>query len=624
MDRQELGRLVSKPTTDICVLFNSIREELGQPKNVTFENLSFYIMQRTERKRYRHFRLPKRSSGFRDIYSPNAFLHSLQLDAKYLLEQFYNAPNCVVGFVNGRSVKDGAQQHVGRRYMMNLDLKDFFSQVSAKRIVKTLMAEPYNFSPRLAIVIARLCCVNLKAEKFSSCIQKKEWLSHLHLPQGTCTSPLLTNIVCETMDRSLSELCAANGVVYTRYADDITLSSDTDIFRNASGQFTPFVKKFLSNLPYRLNKNKTHLSRAGQHREVTGLTVSDKGIGVGRAYIREIRDLLFIWERYGLATAEERFAASYAERHGNTRAIPSLPNFINGKLCYLKMVKGNDAPVYQRLRSQFEQLEGLQLLQDCKTYYIRTDCNCRMVRKGCKPQNIKSSEEFAIQLKKGHHTFIFRTPIQSIAVELDVTDCDSQNTIDVIFESNQVDNVSAVDLGLPSGTLWASKNLGATSASEAGDFYAFGETETKDIYDRNHYAFFSCDDEPTQMPADAATAKLGDKWSTPTVEQFEELESICEIMHVQEDNYNGLQFIAPNGNSIFLPLGGRYVDDRHVNTESDGYYWTKPKGTIDFEKNSNAKVCHIINEEFGDCWVVLKDRYMCQGYNIRPVISKKK
>ena len=162
-------------------------------------------------------------------------------------------------------------------------------------------------------------------------------------------------------------------------------------------------------------------------------------------------------------------------------------------------------------------------------------------------------------------------------------------------ESLPVETPDYVDLGLPSGTMWATFNIGAGSPEECGGYYAWGETETKDTYSWANYQLCDgsylamnkyCTDEyygtvdglkALDDTDDAATALLGEGWSIPTREQFEELvnSEYTTRSRTTQAGVEGLKVTSKtNGKSIFLPVGG-YRDGTSSYNESNGYYWTK-------------------------------------------------
>ncbi|MBR5982675.1 MAG: hypothetical protein IK025_02995 [Bacteroidales bacterium] len=158
-----------------------------------------------------------------------------------------------------------------------------------------------------------------------------------------------------------------------------------------------------------------------------------------------------------------------------------------------------------------------------------------------------------------------------------------------------------VDLGLPSGTKWATCNIGAISPEDYGDYFAWGETTSKDIYswatyilcngtnstltkycNNSSYGNNGLTDALTTFEAsdDAATANWGSAWRMPTKEEFEELDTNCTVTWTTQNGVKGRLFTSDiNGNSIFLPAAGRYDGSSLNAAGTDGYYWSSSLDT---------------------------------------------
>lgn len=153
-----------------------------------------------------------------------------------------------------------------------------------------------------------------------------------------------------------------------------------------------------------------------------------------------------------------------------------------------------------------------------------------------------------------------------------------------------------VDLGLPSGTLWATCNVGANSPEEYGDYFAWGESVPKDYYDWSTYkwcngssvmltkyctdSFYGNNgftDSKTELDPedDAAYVNWGSSWRIPTKNQQDELRYKCTWTWIQCNDVNGYLVTGPNGNTIFLPAAGSYGDDLLNGLGSTGNYWSR-------------------------------------------------
>ena len=130
-----------------------------------------------------------------------------------------------------------------------------------------------------------------------------------------------------------------------------------------------------------------------------------------------------------------------------------------------------------------------------------------------------------------------------------------------------------VDLGLPSGLMWATCNVGSETPEGYGDYFAWGETTPKEVYNSSTYTY---SDNPTTLPAsaDAATVNWGIGWRMPTYDEMCELLDYCVVVSSELNGMNGRMFTGPNGNSIFLPAAGYYNRSSLRDAGSYGYYWS--------------------------------------------------
>lgn len=147
-----------------------------------------------------------------------------------------------------------------------------------------------------------------------------------------------------------------------------------------------------------------------------------------------------------------------------------------------------------------------------------------------------------------------------------------------------------VDLGLPSGIKWATCNVGASTPTETGDYYAWGETYTKSVYDSDNYSYYNSKVISSNISGsiyDVAQMKWNGKWRMPTLKEMTELRDKCSFTWTTIDGVKGAKLTGPNGNSIFLPAGGAigpiYLDGSTVkNVGIYGNYWS---ATLAYREN---------------------------------------
>ena len=168
-----------------------------------------------------------------------------------------------------------------------------------------------------------------------------------------------------------------------------------------------------------------------------------------------------------------------------------------------------------------------------------------------------------------------------------------------------------VDLGLPSGTLWATCNIGADSPEKFGDYYAWGETAPKSYYSSDTAC--GCDDNIWDLlpEDDAATVNWGSEWQTPSAKQIDELinEKYTTTEWTTLNGVDGRKITSKsNGNSIFLPAAGGRIGAGYVNPEN-GYYWSR-------SKQAPLSVYYL----YFNSNKIIKQYLSCSfGFNIRPV-----
>ena len=351
MEKRVIAQRASKLQNkeDLLQLLNDIvKAELGNEHTFSFslKQLTYYCNPNNIRGRYHHFSIPKKSGGQRHISAPSRGLSHILYYVNIMLKAVYQPSDYAMGFVEGRSVVDNASRHIGQNYVFNTDLENFFPSIAQPRVWKRFQLVPFNFNQNIASILAGLCCVREKQEdgKFTYI-----------LPQGAPTSPLITNAICDKLDRRLSGLARRFGLHYSRYADDITFSSMHNVYQE-TGVFRTELKRIIEGQGFHMNIEKTRLQKVGQRQEVTGLTVSNR-VNTSSEYVAEIRNLLHIWEKYGYNDAFKSFYPQYKAKKGHVKqGEPMLENVLYGKLQYLKMVKGYKDPVYSALQARYDRL----------------------------------------------------------------------------------------------------------------------------------------------------------------------------------------------------------------------------------------------------------------------------
>jgi RNA-directed DNA polymerase len=217
---------------------------------------------------YRYMRVARKSGPPRVIEAPKPRLKALQRRVLHEILDVIPVHDAAHGFVGGRSARTHALAHVGRWVVVRLDLEDFFAGVTAARVFGIFRAAGYPES--VAHVLTGLCTNVVPAEQsVPGHWRLSRRLATPHLPQGAPTSPALANLAAFALDRRLTGLAAAIGATYTRYADDLVLSSDRRLRTPVAA-----IGDIARAEGFRVNATKTRVMGRGRRQTVTGVVVN--------------------------------------------------------------------------------------------------------------------------------------------------------------------------------------------------------------------------------------------------------------------------------------------------------------------------------------------------------------
>lgn len=331
------------------------------------------FINRKKKSSYILFSIKKKSGGERIIHAPIKGLKEIQKTLNVLLQCIYEPHKAANGFVIGKSIVDNAKVHVSQNYVYNIDLKDFFPSVDKSRVWGRLLVTPFHLGTtperkKIANMIASLCCTTMAVER----LDENEWVKKVTsvLPQGAPTSPTITNAICEKMDIRLAGVAKRFKLNYTRYADDITFSSNhntyitkpdkSEVIFASNSTFDMEIRRIIGEQNFYIKESKVRLQKVGYRQEVTGLIVNDK-VNVTRRYIKQLRQWLYYWESYGYDKAYVYFLQKYIVDKGHTmKEKPNMMMVLAGKLLYLKMVKGSQDDTYLKLKTRFDNLMNVE------------------------------------------------------------------------------------------------------------------------------------------------------------------------------------------------------------------------------------------------------------------------
>ncbi|MPM20320.1 hypothetical protein SDC9_66749 [bioreactor metagenome] len=284
------------------------------------EKLLYFLSTEATTDKYETFFIKKKSGSLREINAP---IYSLKIIQRWILENILYrmkvSDNCY-GFEKtkkGSPTVANVKQHNNNTYIFKMDVKDFFPSVKRERIFYLFKAVGYN--NYISNVLSNFCTYNE------------------HLPQGAVTSPRLANLVCYKLDNRIEKYCTKREIVYTRYADDLTFSSNNrNILRNIHGM----ISKILMDEGFTPNEDKTNFMTPKSHKSITGITVNDRLIKAPKQSKKLVRAMIHH------AVVSGNYSNSNKIR-GYISYINSIePGYKDKMLCYINGFKDDSITLF--------------------------------------------------------------------------------------------------------------------------------------------------------------------------------------------------------------------------------------------------------------------------------------
>ena len=319
---------------DACLTQEDLAHAFGAGEN----QLLFHLYSPRAPK-YKTFTIPKASGEDRHIAVPPPLLMEWQrLLCEFLTARYIRKPS-VHGFTSGYSICTNAEQHTERHLVLNIDIRNFFPSIHYGRVRGIFSKHPFNFAHPVASTLARMCT----------------WKDFL--PQGAPTSPILSNFACRGLDNDFWRLLKKSSCTYTRYADDITISTNRESFpkqlvlgheaMSGTVELGETLKNLFAKHNFLINQDKVRVQSSAFRQVVTGLTVNRR-VNVKRHYIKTLRSILNEWQVKGEAIADLKFKQLDSARRVRNLSTPTLHDHVRGKLEFLKMVRGEDDLIYAK------------------------------------------------------------------------------------------------------------------------------------------------------------------------------------------------------------------------------------------------------------------------------------
>lgn len=281
--------------------------------------------------RYKTFTIPKKGGGERQIETPHSDLQKiLRRLNKYLQSvYFFEKSSAAYGFILGvrndddrRNILSNARRHLNKKYLLNVDLKDFFHTVTYEKVVEIFANKPFKFKRELPNILADLTTYNQR------------------LPMGTPTSPVLSNFACRSLDEALTDFSNNMLWIYTRYADDMSFSSNQPI----NAEKVHSVRKIVEAAGFVINERKLKVYGPAEDKIVTGLLVKDK--------VTLTPDYLPMLEKE-IQRLKDIMAAQNEQGQLTTQWVEKLKQQIRGRLNFAGFVLKRNNESYQQLKDAY-------------------------------------------------------------------------------------------------------------------------------------------------------------------------------------------------------------------------------------------------------------------------------
>lgn len=251
-------------------------------------------------KHYRQFLIKKRNGSKRELVVVDKNLKEMQSNLAAHFGQTYKISKYAYGFVAKESERNrdnkkqeeqlveklrpkgvitNALSHTNNKLVISIDLKDFFPTITFPRVMGLLKSQPYNFTNKQAAILASIICL------------PKDIDDKRGLPQGAPTSPIISNLICKKLDFQLGRMAKKYDITYTRYADDLTLSTN-NLKRISASKIVNEVTKCVERNGFKVNRDKTKVMFANQRQMVTGILVNE-GLNLPKKQVDAIRATLY-------------------------------------------------------------------------------------------------------------------------------------------------------------------------------------------------------------------------------------------------------------------------------------------------------------------------------------------
>jgi RNA-directed DNA polymerase len=289
-------------------IFNS--SHLAHLLKITTKELDWLANDRVDH--YICFHTKKRDGSTREIFAPKSRLKEVQRQILDDLLQQVRLNSHAEGFRKKRSIATNARRHIGKEIVIKMDAKNFFPSITFERVLG--MFTSLGYPRQVSLLLTRLTIHNGR------------------LPIGAPTSPAISNIICRRLDKRFSKLGEKMGFNYSRYADDLTISSNN---RNII-RIIPFFKEIMRDEGFEINESKMRILRSGGRQKVTGIVVNKKP-NIDKREIRKLRAVIYNCRHKDLYKQLVKWAKK-EKNANNAYTVSAFTSSLLGKISFVRMV----------------------------------------------------------------------------------------------------------------------------------------------------------------------------------------------------------------------------------------------------------------------------------------------
>ena len=360
---EALARGRPEPIISAAIVQASRAEAKGVPAILTLGHLAFRmdvshrylrsVIAKRSGELYREFHIRKRSGGLRRIVVPTPKLMAVQRWITREILRDRPVHDACFAYVPRRSIVDCARRHVGAGWLLKLDIHDFFESIPERSVYRLFRSLGYQ--PLVSFELARIC-TRPWIDPPVGRRQRRTVANWLHrgievyrrqltgyVPQGAPTSPMLSNLVCRPLDEELSAFALREGLVFTRYSDDLTFSGPTSGFsRLRARQLVAEIRRILVRHRFRMHEGKISIVPPGGRKVVLGLLVDRERPRLSRELRSRLEDHVRGIELFGIAA------------HAEDRGFASKTGMINHIAGLIRFARDVETVFADTLRARFE------------------------------------------------------------------------------------------------------------------------------------------------------------------------------------------------------------------------------------------------------------------------------